>query len=98
MAPPPPRAPSGRRAGRRVERRRARSSGSAVYYTRSVAPSSTGPGLDRTRPRGRLRGLRRPTMTPNKAATVFRELLQTTDQELGMFARRAGVPAGASFE
>jgi len=30
-------------------------------------------------------------MTPNRAATVFRELLQTPDQELGQFASRAGL-------
>lgn len=30
-------------------------------------------------------------MTPNRAATVFRELLQTSDPELGQFARRAGL-------
>jgi hypothetical protein len=30
-------------------------------------------------------------MTPNRAATLFRELLQTVDAELGQFARRAGL-------
>ncbi|MBW2529420.1 MAG: hypothetical protein JRI23_34910, partial [Deltaproteobacteria bacterium] len=32
-------------------------------------------------------------MTPNRAATVFRELLQTPDTELGQFSRRAGLHA-----
>lgn len=30
-------------------------------------------------------------MTPNRAATIFRELLQTPDAELGQLARRAGL-------
>ena len=37
-------------------------------------------------------------MTPSKASTVFRELLQTADADLAMFCRRAGLQASAAAE
>ena len=37
-------------------------------------------------------------MTPSKAGTVFRELMQTADEELAMFSRRSGLQAASSAE